>query len=189
MNDIIKSFLDQLSVQVSTPVCIFFFIAFGLSLFQFHIKSRRRMLMTKFIGDSNYATYYFLMGAIPGCLGSLIAGLGGLIQALTPDRLMKKTRYARLSLAIILASIGIYFTAQKTNDMLPLVAVIFGRLAELSRSPQKIRLGLMLTFPPWIIYNISHEFYLPLFANIAVGISMIWAVWRHRHIKQSAEPV
>lgn len=184
-----NKFLEQLIEQLSQPISVFFFVAYALSLCMFHIKRRRRMLGTKFISDANYATYYFLMGATPGALGAIIAGTGGLIQALTPDRLMTKTRFYRLSAAIILACTGIYFTAQKTDDILPLLAVILGRLAEMSKTPQRIRIGMCLTFPPWVIYNINHEFYLLLFANLTVLLSLVWAVWKHHRIKIIPEPV
>ncbi len=182
-------FLTQLIEQLSHPVAIFFIIAYGLSLFQFHVKSRRRMLATKFTSDANYSTYYFLMGATPGALGALIAGLGGLVQALTPDRLMAKTKYYRLGIAIALALLAIHFSAAKANDMLPLLAIILGRLAEMAKTPQRIRVGMCLTFPPWIAYNWNHEFYLLLFANLTVLASLFWAVWKHHRIKLMPEPV
>ena len=182
-------FFEQLKDQLSHPVAIFFCIAYILSLFMYHIKARRKLLATKFISDSNYATYYFLMGATPGALGALIAGSGGLLQALTPDKYMAKTKFYRLGFAIFLSLVSIHFSTAKTNDMLPLFGVIFGRLAEMAKTTQRIRVGMALTFPLWMVYNVNHHFYLLLFANISSLASLTWAVFKHHRIKLVPEPV
>lgn len=184
-----NKFFEQLTEQLSNSYVIFFLIAYGLSLFMYHMKNRRRLLGTKFVSDSNFAIYYYLLGGLSGALGAIIAGLGGLIQALTPDRYMAKTKYFRLCLAIVLSSISIHFAAAKSSDMLPLLAIIFGRLAEMSSTPQRVRIGMAITFPPWIIYNFTHEFYLLLFANLTALCSLFWAIWKHRRIRYIAEPV
>ncbi len=182
-------FLEQLSRQVSNPYSLFFFLAFALSLFMFHMKARRKILATKFLSDANYATYYFLIGGLPGAMGAMIAGLGGLVQAITPDKHFQRTRYWRLGVAVILSLIAIYFSAAKSTDLLPLFAIIIGRLAEMSSTPQKVRLRMALTFPPWMVYNILHGYYLLVFANATVLFSLFWAIWKHHSIKHRVEPV
>ncbi len=168
---------------------IFFAAAFGLSLFQFHFKSRRRMLATKAASDYTYALYYFLMSGVSGGLGATIAATGSMVQALTPDRWMKKTRYYRIGGAIFLAALAIAFSSHKVSDILPLCAVIFARFFEISSSPQKVRFGMWLTFAPWMTYNAMHGFYLLLFANISVFVSLTWAIYKHHRIKIIPEPV
>ena len=180
---------SQLAEQVANPFSIFFFVAYGLSLIMFHMKARRKILATKFISDANYATYYYLMGGLPGAIGAMIAGLGGLVQAVTPDKHFQSTRYWRLGVAVVLSLIAIYFSAAKSTDLLPLFAIIVGRLAEMSSTPQKVRMRMALTFPPWMIYNIYHEYYLLIFANTTVLLSLAWAIWKHHSIKHRVEPV
>lgn len=168
---------------------LLFALAFIISLFQFHIRPRRKMLATKFVSDMFYCSYYLLMGATAGAMGSAIAGTGGMIQALTPDHMMKKTKVYRIAGAIALSCMGIYATADQFTNILPLLAVILARCFELSSSPQRIRYGMILTFPPWIIYNVINGLYLILFANLVVGISLSWAIWKNHRIKLPPEPV
>lgn len=184
-----SKFLIQFTEQISQPFSIFFFMAYGLSLFMFHVKKRRKLLFIKFVSDLNYIVYYFLIGGISGALGASIAGVGGLVQILTPDHMMQKTKKYRIAAAIFLACIGLHFTMQKTSDMLPLLAVIMARLAEISSSAQRIRIGMLITFTPWMVYNLSHEFYLLLFANITVFISLAHAIWHHHRLRIIPEPV
>lgn len=143
----------------------------------------------KFISDTNYGFYYISMGAVSGMLGAFIAGLGGLIQALTPDHLMVKTKYYRLALAVILAFISIYFGAHNFKEMLPLIGIISGRLAEMARTTQRVRIGMCLTFPLWMIYNLTHGFYLLFFANLTALFSLVWAIWQNYRIRIALEPV
>lgn len=184
-----NKFLSELAEQILNPYSIFFFVAYALSLVMFHMKARRRILATKFVSDSNYAAYYYLMGGLPGALGAIIAGVGGLVQAVTPDKHFQKTRYLRLAVAVLLSALAIHFAAAKSTDLLPLFAIILGRLAEMSSTPQKVRIRMALTFPPWMIYNISHEYYLLIFANTTVLLSLFWAIWKHHSIKHRVEPV
>lgn len=144
---------------------------------------------TKATSDFFYTLYYFSMHATSGGLGAAIAGTGSLIQALTPDKWMKKTKYYRIGGAIILACLAIAVSFHTVTNMLPLLAVIGARFFELSSSPQKIRCGLLLTFPPWIIYNLSHELYLIVGANLIVFASLGWAIYKHRNIKVPVEPI
>ncbi len=175
--------------QFLVPQTLLFLFAFTLSLFQFHFKSRRRMLAVKSTSDYTYATYYFIMGGVSGGLGAAIAATGSLVQALTPDKWMKKTRYLRIGGAIILAMTAIVFSSHKLSDVLPLLAVICARFFEISSSPQRVRWGLWLTFSPWMIYNALHGLYLILFANVAVFFSLSWAIYKHHRIKIIPEPV
>lgn len=168
---------------------LFFAVAFIISMFQFHIRPRRKMLATKFVSDIFYCLYFIFMSAPAGAIGSAIAGTGGMIQALTPDHMMKKTKVYRIAGAIALCCVGIYATADQFTNILPLLAVILARCFELSSSPQTIRYGMILTFPPWIIYNVSNGLYLALVANLVIGISLSWAIWKHHRIKLPAEPV
>jgi hypothetical protein len=180
---------DAIWAHVLIPQNILFAIAFIISLFQFHIRPRRKMLATKFVSDAFYCSYYLTMGAPSGAMGSAIAGTGGLIQAITPDHLMRKTHKYRIFGAIILSCLGIYVTGHEFTNILPLVAVIIARCFELSSSPQRIRFGISITFPLWITYNLMNGLYLIVLSNLIVFASLIWAIWKHHRIKLSPEPV
>lgn len=158
------------------------FLLIGLinGMVLFHYRQRRMMMGAKAAGDYCYTIYFFLMNAHAGAFGAGIAATGSLVQALTPDQWMDRTKYARLTAACFLAVVGIYVTAQKTTDLLPLLAIIAGRFVELSSSAQKIRIGMLCTFPPWVIYNYSHDLYLLVVANVIIGTSLAWAIWKHR---------
>ena len=168
---------------------LLFVFAYSLSLIQYHLRSRRRMLATKSTSDYTYAVYYFTMHGISGGIGAAIAATGSMVQALTPDRWMKRTKYYRVGGAIALAGLGIAFSSHKLSDVLPLLAVIAARFFEISSSPQKVRYGLWLTFTPWMIYNGMHGLYLMLFANCSVFISLTWAIFKHRRIKLVPEAI
>ncbi len=188
LDHIFEVFIKQLYAQTFSPVTILLVLSYLGGLTLYHIKDRRKMLGLKFASDSSGALYYYLMGGNAGAFGAMIAATGSLVQSLTPNHLMKKTQPYRIAAAVMLASLGIYVTAQRTSDLLPLIAVIFARFIELSSNAQKIRIGMVMTFPAWMIYNFNNELYLLFLLNITVLCSAISAIIRHSRQPKEAVP-
>lgn len=181
-------FLDQLLTQISNPLTLVLLVSYGCGLTLFHIKSRRKMLGVKAASDSLGAIYYFLMGGYAGAFSASIAATGSLVQSLTPNHLMGKTQPYRIVIAMVLAGIGIYVTAQRTTDLLPLLAVVFARFVELSSNTQRIRIGMAMTFPAWMTYNFTNELFLLFLMNVTTFVSLIYAIIRHARRPPEAVP-
>ncbi len=154
------------------PVHFILFISAGLGFYAFQTKGRRRMLSFKVSADSLYGIYILLLGGYTGAMGAGIAALGGVIQVVTPARLMRKTLPYRFILACLLCVIGAYFFTRTPTDIYPFLGVVISRFVELFRSTLILRLGFLTASIPWLIYSYSNEFYLAM----GFGLLMMGAI-------------
>lgn len=171
---------QQFAHQLAQPAAIPFALSFIIGLFVYNIRNRRRLLAVKTIRDSLSALYYRMAGAEVGAYAMAIAALGGLIQSITPDRLMQRTAIYRRIAATLLAILGVYVLAQKTHDLLPLIAVVMMRFVETAKNPQHLRMGMVPAFIMWMIYAAKSGTYLVLIAQAITLCSVFVALYRHR---------
>lgn len=177
--------------HILDPRFIIFIIGFVAAVTCTQIKNRRWMLLTKFTGDSFNGTYMLLMGGASGALACYIAGLGGLIQALTPDRYLHATKLPRIMGAIALSIAAIFVTYHQPLDAVPLAAIIFCRFMELHRNPERIRLAYYLAGFPWMYYIYEKGIYFSLFSIACMNVMFLVGLIRHRPKPrpESIEPV
>lgn len=163
------------------PYSLIFLTAFvaGIISPQFH--NRRKMMAAKTVGDGLTGLYLYLMGGLSGAAGAGIAAIGALIQALTPHHYLRQSAIPRVIFASILSAACIYFSYRTPLDILPILMTIICRFGELQSRAQRIRLVYWVTSFPWMAYHLMNGFYLPLAACIALNISLIHSMYRHRH--------
>lgn len=169
------------------PATILFVIGFSFGLLSPQLRSRRKMMMAKFLGDGFMGLYLFTAGGLAGACGALIAATGALIQGATPIHLLHKTVWFRITAAITLSIASIYFIYQKPLDLLPLLMVVMCRFGELQHDAQRIRIVYWLTVLPWSIYYFFMGLYLPLGASLIGFASLSISIFRHR--KRNKEEV
>ncbi|MBL8639762.1 MAG: YgjV family protein [Alphaproteobacteria bacterium] len=170
--------------HVLTPLFIIWAIGFAAALTCTQIKNRRWMMITKTIAEGFNGTYILLMGGISGALACYIAGLGGLVQALTPDKYLHATKLPRITGAILLSIAAIFVTYHQPLDAVPLAAIIFCRFMELHHNPERIRLAYYLAGFPWMYYLFEKEIYFSLFSVACMNVMFLVGLIRHRPKRQ-----
>jgi hypothetical protein len=160
---------------------LIFLTSFVFGIISPQLKSRRKMMALKCIGDWTSALYLLLMGGHSGACAAAIAGTGACIQSLTPHKYLRHTKWFRMGVALILSAARIYFVYKTPTDLLPITMVIICRFGELQPEAQRIRLVYLLTCFPWMLYHYLNDFYLPLFACIILSGSLAWSMVRYRH--------
>lgn len=134
------------------PYTVLYVAGFILAAICTQLKHRRHMMFVKFWAEACNGTYMILMGGLSGGLASYIAGTGGLIQAATPDRHLKRTIKPRIVLVSILSILSIHFSYREPIDLLPVAAIIVCRFMELHSNTEYIRRTYYLAGFPWIAY-------------------------------------
>ena len=168
---------------------LFFVLGFGIGLYHFHARTRRRMMVFKCLACLCVAVYYFGMGAQTALVAVLIAALGSTMQAMFPDHLLTKTRVLRAFIAATLAITGIVFCAGNASEALPLVAIIIARFSEVQVRQQSIRFGYVLASSCWIAYAFNIELMLLFFAENLSMLSNLTAIWNEEQKRKKAVPV
>lgn len=173
--------------QYLTPATLIFIASFLCGAIGPHFHNRRKMMLSKFAGDSLSSIYLYILGGYSGACGALIAGTGALTQALTPHQYLKKTIWLRISIALVLSAASIYFSYRTPLDLLPISMVVICRFGELQSKAQRIRFVYWITCFPWIIYHYMNEFYLPFIACIFLCLSLLISLIRHSKLKNLVE--
>lgn len=153
------------------------------------IKDRREMMFVKFMSDYTNAAYTFMMGGLAGALGGLIAGTGGLVQSLTPDKHLQKTLWPRIIGACILSAASIYFSYKNPIDILPMVAIIGCRFMELHHDAEKIRMAYFVAGGLWITYFIVEHIPMMAFTSGLMSAMLLLGIIRHRAKREIVDPV
>ncbi|MCB1558221.1 MAG: YgjV family protein [Alphaproteobacteria bacterium] len=182
----------MITSEWNDPLFLIFVLGFVIVLASTQFKSRRKMMFTKFLGDHVNALYTFMMGGMSGALGGVIAGLGALIQALTPDEYLKKTLWPRIILATILAVVSLYFFYEKPVDLLPMIAIVFCRFMELHHDAEKIRWAFFWAGGLWVSYFIIEHIPLMALTSGLMSAMLLVAILRHRKndkTNRHAEPI
>lgn len=143
-------------------------------------RNRRRMMFIKFFAECCNGAYMAISGGLSGAFAAWIAGAGGLLQASTPDKHLKKTVWPRIIGAVLLSAVSIYLTYKEPFDILPLAAVVACRFAELHPNPERIRLAYYLAGFPWLTYLYLNEIYFMLFSVGLMNIMFLVGLIRHR---------
>lgn len=165
------------------PYSLLFLASFCLGVIGPHFHGRRKMMAFKFGADSLGSIYYFLLGAQAGGYGAMIASTGALVQALTPQRHLKKTVWLRMSVAVILSIVCIFLSYNKPSDLLPILMVIICRFGELQSKSQNIRIIYLVTGLPWMAYHIINGLYLPFFVTLLNCSSLLASILKHHYRK------
>ena len=173
--------------NIFEPITLLFLIGFLFGVASPQLRNRRKMMFCKFTGDGLLGVYLWMMGGQSGACGAFIAATGALIQALTPHKYLKQTRWPRIIAAIILSCASIYFVYQTLLDFLPISAVILCRFGELQSQSQRIRFVYWITSFEWMTYHYINGFYLPLVACIIGSMSILISIIRHHHPNSPAQ--
>lgn len=162
------------------PVHLILLAALGFAVVAYQLKDRRSLLISKLCGDVLSACYLILLGGLAGGFSAFIAVIGGIIQIVVPEEKLKETLYPRIGLAVALSAIVISFSVNRQSDLLPVMAVIYSRFAELSSSRQIIAICMFLAGMAWFCYNFTNGFIYAVLKNLIVLSSMAYGIYRHR---------
>lgn len=168
---------------------LIYLIALACSLACPQFKDRHQMMGIKFLGDALTALYLYTLGGYSGACGAMIAGIGALTQAATPNKYLRKTKFLRMGIALLLCMASIYFVYKTPLDILPISMSIICRFAELHPNQQRVRLVYFLTCFPWILYHFMNEFYLPFIVVSLSCSSLLLSLLRHRKPKMIPETI
>jgi hypothetical protein len=172
------------------PSSFVYVLGLILAMICTQIKHRRKMMLIKFLADYTNAYYMFLMGGLAGALSGFIAGTGGLVQAATPDKHLKKTIWPRIIGALSLSAISIYLSYHSPIDLLPMIAVVGCRLMELHHNPERIRLAYFLSGFLWIAYFLVSGIYLMVVTSAIMNVMFLLGLIRHRpRIAANIDPI
>ena len=162
---------------------ILFAAAYLTGISQYVIRGRRRMMVVRTASSGMWVAYLAVIGAQAGAAASMIATIGCFIQAVVPDRLLKKTAGLRIGAACALCVAAMVFCVRSASDFLPLVAVMIARFVEVQACQQRIRMGLVACQLLWIVYHWSQGYILMYCAEhltLAVNLASIWLEERKR---------
>lgn len=120
----------------------------------YFIACRQTMMRLRLIAIISFGIYFILSGAYAGALACLISLTGTLVQAVVPDRLLKKTLYWRTGISVVLAGAGILIFGGSESPF-ALIATIVSRFSELQGCTQRIKLGFMLSHIMWLTYAVQ----------------------------------
>lgn len=162
------------------PINIVLAVSIALAFMSIQQKTRRRMLGLKLCGDTLYGVYMVVIGGLSGGLACFIAGIGGLVQIVTPEDKLEETIKLRLAVALILSLAAVIVSVRSPGDILPILGLIIARFVETQKNPQHIRIGFLVSATPWAAYNIVNHFYWPLIYNIVIASSLVLAIIRHK---------
>ena len=168
------------SEYLLNPIHLLMLISLVFSLVAYQLKARRSLLIAKMIGDIIFGVYLIILGGFAGGFSALIAVIGGFVQIMTPDEKLEATAKWRIILAIILSMIVIAFSVNRQSDLLPVMAVVYSRFAELASSRQLIALCMFLAGIAWFCYNFSNGFIYAVIYNVITISSMLIGLYRHR---------
>ena len=164
------------------PIHLLLLVSLASAIFAYLQGSRRKLLIYKLIADLLFGVYLIMLGGLAGGFSALIAVTGGFIQILTPDEKMKATAGARIALAVILSGIVVYVGVNRGSDLLPVIAVVYSRFAELGSSRQLIAICMLLAGVAWLCYNFTNGFLFAFIYNIITISFMAYGIHRHRKI-------
>jgi len=179
VGSIFRDALQQVVLLLTQPAAIPFVLAFVGGFFVYHLQQRRQMLAAKAVVDALYGMHYYMMHAYAGAYGIAIAVLGGLVQIVTPDHLMRRTMLIRNIVAALLALLGCFVAAQQATDFLPLIAASSARFVETQAQPQRIRLGMSIILILWLLYALENHLVLIFIAQGTLLVSLLIALYRH----------
>ena len=146
-----------------------------------YLMSRRdHMMRLRVISISAFLIYLFIEGALSGAFASLIGLTGTLIQVCVPERYLQKTTKLRAGAAIVLSLLGIAVLYQ-SDSVLPLVALIIFRIAEVQTDIQRIKLGFLSGQVLWLTYALEKGL-IPFILSEAILMSCnLFAIIRYEY--------
>ncbi len=168
------------------PLHIFVIISSLLGIYGYQLKERRKLLFYKLLSDVAYAIYLFVMGGFAGAFMIVVAILGGGMQILTPEDKQESTTKFRIAFAVILSLVVVSFAVKQQNDVLPVLAVIYSRFAELITDRQIMAFCLMIAGVTWFCYLFNEGILLALVKNMLSMTSIAFGLYRNRQQKVSS---
>lgn len=154
-------------------------IAFIISLFAYHRKTKKSIFSTMIISNILNIIHYLLLGAYSGCITKVIAVLRDSFIILKGEKKSLDKRYF-LILFIILYFISMYFTYNNILSVFPIVAAIIYLIFIWDGNEIKIKKVAFSCYFLWLIYNIYVFSIAGIIANVISIISTYIAIKNYK---------
>lgn len=131
------------------------FIAFGLFVSSYQIRSNRGLFVMQTLGNLLFALQFYLLGGLGGAMGSLLSSFRNILLLGSEKYKILHARFwpvliCTVSLASCLCSWKDVFS------ILPFIAILTSTIGYWSNNALKIRMvNLCCASPCWLIYNTS----------------------------------
>jgi hypothetical protein len=153
------------------------FIALAIEFYIMQCNHREKMLKFKLMGHALFFLHYFFLGALTGSIVNIV---GGIRVYIFKKRFNKNWAYNKILpyiFTIAFLSIGI-FTWDGYISLLPVMGMVLGTIAFWSKETKQIRILLLLSIMPWIIYNILVQSYAGIIGSTIILISNFIGIYR-----------
>ena len=156
-------------------------VAFSFSLIAYHKNSKKIILSNLIVSNILNFIYYFMLGAVSGSMTKLLAILRDYF-ILEKCKHKKLTNVLYLYIFVFTYLFFMYITYKGVVSIFPFIASIYYLIGIWDADEFRVRKVALISFIPWLIYNICVLSISGLVSNVLSILSAYIAI---KHTKKS----
>ena len=169
---------------MNIPSLIFGFLAVGLYLLCFQLKSTKEIIAAKFFSSICYVLQYFLLGAFVGAAMDALSVLTYAVGYKKDSPIVKKHKVTILIFTnALIVTVGILLY-DNVFSILPILGVLFESASNWMKKEKTLRIISLFAVPCWFVYNVACGAYGSAVGSVLAFISIITALARYEKISK-----
>lgn len=164
---------------MNIPSLIFGFLAVGLYLLCFQLKSTKQIIACKFFSSICYVLQYFLLGAFVGAAMDALSIFTSAIGYKKDSAFVVKHKFIILILTnAVIVTVGILLY-DNLLSLLAIAGVLFESAANWMKKEKTLRIVSLFAVPCWFVYNVACGAYGSAVGSVLAFISIVAALARY----------
>ena len=153
------------------------FLALVVIIYHFQRNDRSEMMHLKLMSFLLFTAHFSMLGAWTGAVMNIIGGVRTYIFNFRTSRKWADKTLWPIAFIIMFWVFGI-LTWVNNYSIFPMIGMTTGTMAYWCKQTKNIRLLVMISLPPWFIYNLAIGSYPGMIGNIFIFSSLIISLLR-----------